>query len=124
MTAGRVIRVGMLFSVTGPYRTIGQAMRNGALLAVEEINRDQSYPFSFEAVGCDPGGDGLDILLGAVGAYWATTALRGMLFEIDARDPLAFVLGAVALLGVALGAAWIPARRASRVPPISALTES
>jgi predicted permease len=66
----------------------------------------------------------LGILLGAVGAYWATTALRGMLFEIDARDPLAFVLGAVALLGVALGAAWIPARRASRVPPISALTES
>jgi predicted permease len=64
------------------------------------------------------------IVLGAVGAYWATTALRGMLFAIDTRDPLAFVLGALALLGVALGAAWIPARRASRVPPISALTES
>ena len=66
----------------------------------------------------------LGIVLGAVGAYWATTALSGMLFEIDARDPLAFVIGAAVLMGVALGAAWIPARRASRVPPISALTES
>jgi putative ABC transport system permease protein len=47
-----------------------------------------------------------------------------MLFSIDARDPLAFVVGALALLGVALGAAWIPARRAARVPPITALTES
>jgi ABC-type lipoprotein release transport system permease subunit len=47
-----------------------------------------------------------------------------MLFSVDARDPVAFVIGAVVLLAVALGAAWIPARRAARVPPISALTES
>jgi putative ABC transport system permease protein len=39
-------------------------------------------------------------------------------------DPLAFVIGALVLMGVALGAAWIPARRASRVPPITALTKS
>ena len=57
MTKGRVIRVGLLFSVTGPYRTIGQAMRNGALLAIEEINRDPSYPLSFATIDCDPGGD-------------------------------------------------------------------
>jgi predicted permease len=64
------------------------------------------------------------IALGGVASWWATTALTGMLFEIDARDPLAFAAGAAVLLAVALGAAWIPARRASRVPPISALTES
>jgi len=66
----------------------------------------------------------IGIVAGGVAAWWATTALTGMLFEIDARDPIAFVLGAAVLLGVALGAAWIPARRASRVPPITALTES
>ena len=67
---------------------------------------------------------GIGIVVGGVAAYWATSALASMLFSVDARDPLAFVVGAVALLGVALGAAWIPARRASRVPPITALTES
>jgi putative ABC transport system permease protein len=67
---------------------------------------------------------GIGILVGGVAAYWATSALASMLFSIDARDPLAFVVGALALLGVALGAAWIPARRAARVPPITALTES
>jgi predicted permease len=66
----------------------------------------------------------LGIVLGAVGAYWATSAIGSMLFSVDARDPVAFVIGAVVLLAVALGAAWIPARRAARVPPISALTES
>jgi putative ABC transport system permease protein len=67
---------------------------------------------------------GVGILVGGVAAYWATSALASMLFSIDARDPWAFVTGALALLGVALGAAWIPARRAARVPPISALAES
>jgi len=67
---------------------------------------------------------GIGIVVGGIAAYWATSALASMLFSIDARDPLAFVVGALALMAVALGAAWIPARRASRVPPITALTES
>ena len=67
---------------------------------------------------------GVGIVIGGVAAYWATSALASMLFSIDARDPLAFVVGATALMGVALGAAWIPARRAARVPPITALTEA
>ena len=67
---------------------------------------------------------GVGIIVGGIAAYWATSALASMLFSVDARDPMAFVVGALALLGVALGAAWIPARRASRVPPITALTES
>jgi putative ABC transport system permease protein len=66
----------------------------------------------------------IGIVLGGLAAYWATNALASMLFSIDARDPMAFVAAALVLLLVALGAAWIPARRASRVPPISALTES
>lgn len=57
MTTGEVVKIGLLFSVTGPYRTIGQAMRNGALLAVEEINRDPAWPFRFETTSVDPGGD-------------------------------------------------------------------
>src|SRR5690606_10374037 len=52
-----VVKIGLLFSVTGPYRTIGRAMRNGALLAAEEINREPASPFGCATVGCDPAGD-------------------------------------------------------------------
>ena len=50
------LRIGVLFSVTGPYRTIGAAMRNGALLAVAQINADDRFPFRLEVVEHDPGG--------------------------------------------------------------------
>ena len=52
------IRIGVLFSTTGPYAAIGRVMRNGALLAIEEVNRDPAFPFRFETVEADPGGHG------------------------------------------------------------------
>ncbi len=50
------IQIGILFSTTGPYATIGRAMRNGAELAVDELNADRSFPFVIETVEADPGG--------------------------------------------------------------------
>jgi urea transport system substrate-binding protein len=50
------IRIGLLFSTSGPYRTIGHAMLNGALLALEQVNADPAFPFVLEAVIRDPGG--------------------------------------------------------------------
>jgi len=50
------LRIGLLFSVTGPYRTVGGAMRNGAVLAVEQVNADPGFPFVFEVAVHDPGG--------------------------------------------------------------------
>jgi ABC-type branched-subunit amino acid transport system substrate-binding protein len=52
----RKFRIGLLFSTTGPYATIGRAMRNGAELAVEEVNADPSFSFSIEVIEADPGG--------------------------------------------------------------------
>ncbi len=56
MAGTDAIRIGLLFSVTGSYRTIGKAMLNGARLALEEINDRSDFPFRLEAVVCDPGG--------------------------------------------------------------------
>ncbi|HEV8366273.1 MAG TPA: ABC transporter permease [Gemmatimonadaceae bacterium] len=61
------------------------------------------------------------IAIGAVGAWWATKVFGTMLFQVGARDPVAFIAAAAALLVVALAASWLPARRASRVEPVKAL---
>jgi ABC-type branched-subunit amino acid transport system substrate-binding protein len=50
------IRIGLLFSTTGPYATIGCAMRNGSVLAIDEINADPAFPFTLEAIEANPDG--------------------------------------------------------------------
>ena len=59
--------------------------------------------------------------LGAVAAFWATRVLGSMLFEVSVRDPAAFAAAGLLLLVVAIAAAWLPARRATRVDPVRAL---
>jgi putative ABC transport system permease protein len=50
-----------------------------------------------------------------------TSFLTTLLFGAGARDPLTFVAVAGGLLAVTLIAAFVPARRATRVSPMSAL---
>jgi putative ABC transport system permease protein len=60
----------------------------------------------------------LGVAIGGVGAWWATQSLRTMLFQVDARDPLAYAAAAVLLVVVAATAAALPARRAAKVDPV------
>ena len=63
-------------------------------------------------------------LVVGVGGAWALTGiLESMLFNVDARDPVSFVVGPVLLTMVAIAACWIPARRATRVDPVTVLRE-
>lgn len=48
--------LGVLFSTTGPYSIIGTAMYQGTMLAIEEIDADPSFEFSFEPVVRNPDG--------------------------------------------------------------------
>src|SRR5918997_2935336 len=47
------------------------------------------------------------IALGGLLAAWATRALGSMLFEVSARDPVAYGAAAAVLLLVAVGASWL-----------------
>jgi predicted permease len=59
--------------------------------------------------------------LGLVGAFAATRLLSSMLFGVGAWDPPTFVSIVLLIAAVAFLAAWLPARRASRVDPVVAL---
>jgi putative ABC transport system permease protein len=64
---------------------------------------------------------GFGVLLGIGGAFWLTRFLASFLFGVKAWDPIAFIVTPLFLSGVALFAVWIPAKRATRVDPITAL---
>ncbi len=59
--------------------------------------------------------------LGLAGAYWLARGAQSMLYEVEGYDPVVLVSASVLLLGVALSAGYLPARRASRVDPMVAL---
>ena len=87
---------------TGKVRNL--IVRQGALLAV---------------IGTAVGGGaayGLTKYLGAT--------LTSMLFQVQVLDPWIFTGAPLALFAVALVAVWIPARRASRVDPLTALRQT
>lgn len=64
---------------------------------------------------------GLGIVLGLGGAL----ALRGftatLLYRVEPTDPLPLAMSCLALLAVTAAASWVPAQRATRVDPVSAI---
>ena len=61
------------------------------------------------------------VILGILGAAWATQFLRNLLFGVGTDDALTFLAVPLVLFGVALAACAIPAWRATRVDPATAL---
>jgi putative ABC transport system permease protein len=59
--------------------------------------------------------------LGLFGAWASARLLQSLLFQVRAHDPSLFGLALVLLIVVVFVAAWIPARRATRVDPMVAL---
>jgi predicted permease len=63
------------------------------------------------------------VALGLGAAVLASRLLRAQLFDVQPTDAATYVLVALGLLLVSLLASWIPARRASRIDPMSALRQ-
>ena len=61
------------------------------------------------------------IAVGSLGAIVSTRWMQSMLFHVDPLDPLTFAAVGVALAAVAVGATWVPALRAARVSPVTAM---
>jgi putative ABC transport system permease protein len=64
---------------------------------------------------------GIGLALGLAAAFASTRLLTSMLFQVKPNDPLVYVVVAVLLGAVALLASYIPARRASKIDPMTAL---
>jgi predicted permease len=64
---------------------------------------------------------GLGVVIGTLAALAASRLVTAMLFGVTGADPLTYVSVGIALVVVALLAASLPARRASRIDPIEAL---
>jgi predicted permease len=60
-------------------------------------------------------------LIGLLVAAWIARTAEGILFEMNGRDPAVFAAAAITLTLVALAAGFIPAHRASKVDPMTAL---
>ena len=63
----------------------------------------------------------IGLAIGLFGAWMLSRVLSAQLFGVTARDPLTYVTVATLLGAVALTASYLPARRALRVDPMTAL---
>ena len=63
----------------------------------------------------------IGVCFGLIGAYVVTGAITSLLYGVSATDPLTFVFVSLMLIGVALLACYLPARRATKVDPLVAL---
>jgi putative ABC transport system permease protein len=61
------------------------------------------------------------VVIGLVAAVFSARSLESLLYEVQARDPLVFAAVSLVMLGVALMASYVPARRASSVDPVEAI---
>ena len=65
----------------------------------------------------------IGIVTGMLCALGLTRMLSSLLYGVAPTDPVTFAASTTILLGVAILACWLPARRAARIDPVLALRQ-
>ena len=99
------------YNVSQRHREIGVRMALGA------AGRDILTLVLGQGLGLTIAG----VAIGLAGAFATTRSLRTLLFGVAPTDPMTYVGISGLLIAVAILACWIPARRAIRVDPMTAL---
>ena len=61
------------------------------------------------------------VAIGLVFSYWSAQFFQSFLYRVDGRDPWTYGLVAATLIGTAIAAGWLPARRAALTDAASVL---
>jgi predicted permease len=114
--------VALLLSAIGLYGVMSATVRQqtrdiGVRIALGAGSSDVYRLVLVEAIGVI----GVGAVAGLVGSALGGRLLTSQLFEVSALDPIALTGAAVLLMAIGVGAAFVPARRATRVDPVSAL---
>ena len=99
------------------YNVARRTREFGVRMALGAQPRNIARPILREALLLAAGG----LAVGVPAALALTRLIRGQLYGVSPTDPATLLAGAVLLLAVAALAAWLPARRATKVDPVEAL---
>ncbi len=117
--------IALLLACLGLYGTISYGVSRrvaelGLRIALGAGRRQVLWLVMREALIVVALGAGLGLPL----TYFASRSLASMLYGVGPVDPVAYASGALLLIGVGLFAAYVPARRASRIEPMVAINLS
>lgn len=121
-TMGIFAGLALLLAVTGFFAVLSQAVSArkrelGVRLALGAPPRTLLRMILAEGLALT----GKGLVLGLVGALATARVLQGLLYGVGPADPIVLVAVAALLGFVALAAAWVPARRAAAVDPMTSL---
>jgi predicted permease len=115
-----------ILAAIGIYSTVASAVARrqreiGIRMALGALPGQVARMVASEAFGMVASGLAIGIPAAIATALAARAVLAGVLFELSPTDPLILSSSAIAILTIASLAAYLPARRASRIDPVAAV---